>query len=319
MSLLDSIKQTIEQIKQKTRHRFDLTRPPAEWVNYFDNPNDVNLSEYWRPGVQTAQNIYGNGDTLEPNRKTKWYGLDNEKNFNKTDYKYYTLKWTADVINYSLNSYGYRGDEPECDGDYNVLVCGDSHSFGVGLDDYQIWTHRLKQMLNEKYKNVSVINLSVPGASNDYIARAIYCALQTMTPDVVIAQYTYPDRRESVWSNGKLWQLNMSIPEGSDEELEEYHAWFKQVNDHASGYNIEKNHKMIQTICNLKKINFFSWHAWHLHRLNRIISEETQQKDLGRDGRHFGPITHKRLASKVYSSIKDFSHFGSKHYVLQKP
>ena len=165
MSLLDSIKQTIEQIKQKTRHRFDLTRPPAEWVNYFDNPNDVNLSEYWRPGVQTAQNIYGNGDTLEPNRKTKWYGLDNEKNFNKTDYKYYTIKWTADVINYSLNSYGYRGDEPECDGDYNVLVCGDSHSFGVGLDDYQIWTHRLKQMLNEKYKNVSVINLSVPGAS----------------------------------------------------------------------------------------------------------------------------------------------------------
>ena len=35
MSLLDSIKQTVDHIKQKTRHRFDLTRPPAEWVNYY--------------------------------------------------------------------------------------------------------------------------------------------------------------------------------------------------------------------------------------------------------------------------------------------
>ena len=111
------------------------------------------------------------------NRKTKWYGLDSLENFKQTDYNYYTIKWTEDVINYTLNSYGYRGDEPECDGDYNVLVCGDSHSFGVGLDDYQIWTHRLKQMLNDKYKNVSVVNLSVPGASNDYIARAIYLSL----------------------------------------------------------------------------------------------------------------------------------------------
>ena len=53
--------------------------------------------------------------------------------------------------------------------------------------------------------------------------------------------------------------------------------------------------------------------------MNRIISEETQQKDLGRDGKHFGPITHKKLASKVFSSIKEHSHFGNKHYVLQKP
>ena len=98
----------------------------------------------------------------------------------------------------------------------------------------------------EKNNNVKVINLSVPGASNDYIARAIYCALQTMSPDVVIAQYTYPDRRESIWSTGKLWQLNMSIPEGKEEELEEYHASFKQLNDHASAYNIQKNHSMIQ-------------------------------------------------------------------------
>ena len=44
--------------------------------------------------------------------------MDNKSNFKDHNAEH---TWTKDNVNYTFNSYGYRGDEPVCDGELNVL------------------------------------------------------------------------------------------------------------------------------------------------------------------------------------------------------
>mgnify|MGYP003641749916 CR=1 FL=1 len=73
-----------------------------------------------------------------------------------------------------------------------ILTIGDSFTYGSELEDRkQAWPYLLGE---------EVVNLAVPGASNDYIFRTTIDYLQTNVVDQVIVVWTTPDRYEH---NGK--------------------------------------------------------------------------------------------------------------------
>ena len=317
MHLLDKVKKAIIKIEYNLRQRYwGDDGPGHEWIAFYNVPNKYPISKYWQPGILNINDI-GHGEIMPTNATLKWYGMDSEEEFDKTDHSQSTYTWTKDNVNYTFNSYGYRGDEPVCDGDINILVCGDSHTFGVGLDDLQVWTAQLKKMCEKKFKKVKIINLSCPGASNDYIARVLYCALQKLNPDFVIAQYTYPNRREAIWQSGLLWELNTTIPDNhNQDEYEEEQAWFMTINDHTDAYNIQRNHNLVQAICNSKKIDYFVWHAYHMSEWHKAYYGLTKKLDHARDNKHFGARIHKMMAQKIYSTLKKWSKFSNKSHAL---
>jgi lysophospholipase L1-like esterase len=317
--LLDRVKKAIIKIEYNLKQRYWENAPPKNYEEWFNNPNNKVISKWWKPGIPNIDDV-GHGETNPKSTKLKWYGMDNKSNFKDHNAEH---TWTEDNVNYTFNSYGYRGDEPVCDGELNVLVCGDSHTFGVGLDDHQVWTEQLRKLLRKKYDKVKIINVSCPGASNDYIARTLFCTLNTIKPDVVIAQYTYPNRREAIWESGYLWELNTTIPDNKNQdEYEEFQSWFMTINDHTDAYNMTKNHNLIQQLCNNLKISYFVWHANHLLQFQRQYDSQNNffykndRGDLARDGNHFGPRTHSIFAKKVYKALKETSTYGSKLDVL---
>ena len=311
MHLLDSIKKAISKIEASLKQHYWHGEPPQQWQDFFDDPNNTELSPYWTPGVKNATHV---NQEAPKNTTLKWYGIDNEKTFKNQKEINATFKFTEDNVNYTFNSCGYRGDEPVCDADVNILVCGDSHSFGVGLDDKQVWTSRLKTMCQKEDKTVNVINLSTPGASNDHITRVLVCALQTIRPDFVLAQYTYPDRREVVWDNGILWQLNAMIPDYVQQQaIDKFQSWFGTINDHDNAYNTSKNHMLLKSVCEAMQIDLHTWHAWHLHRYNRYLFDLMSKRDLARVRKHFGLSTHALMAQKVITRIKKYSKHGNKY------
>jgi hypothetical protein len=96
-------------------------------------------------------------------------------------------------VNYSYNTRGYRDEEwPE-----NLSECiwcvGDSFTSGVGQPYEHIWPQVLAKRLQ-----VRTINVSMDGASNDWIARKISRITEIIKPKTIIAQWSYVNRRESV-------------------------------------------------------------------------------------------------------------------------
>jgi hypothetical protein len=73
---------------------------------------------------------------------------------------------------YSLNNYNYRG--PDFSNDYDLLTAGCSQTFGIGVPDDGPWPVHVSEMLNASY-----VNVSMPGASIEWIIDSIYRYIDT--------------------------------------------------------------------------------------------------------------------------------------------
>lgn len=101
---------------------------------------------------------------------------------------------------YSINSLGLRGPEPgRKKGSIDIVIIGDSISFGLGVEDDYIYPVVLEKKLNSwaKKKNVpldfEVYNCSVPGynSTQEYF----FCKdfIEAIRPKIVILQYFFND------------------------------------------------------------------------------------------------------------------------------
>jgi len=105
---------------------------------------------------------------------------------------------SLEVIRVHINSFGYRGREIHYDAKDNetrVLVVGDSHAFGWGLEDDETFPVLLETLLNEKYeeKNWEIINLAVPGYDLNQKLSMLKIRGLKYDPDIVILQYDADD------------------------------------------------------------------------------------------------------------------------------
>ena len=108
---------------------------------------------------------------------------------------------TSSKTDYHFNESGYRYDGSGKWYDDNLVVVGDSFTFGLGLNIEDTWSHRLSEKMN-----CNLINLSQGSCSNEYI----YNTLKRELPNIknvkcVVVYFTYHHRFDFIDEPGGPW------------------------------------------------------------------------------------------------------------------
>lgn len=143
-------------------------------------------------------------DLILPSRVNQhWYdnGFDSfdacmDKNYFKT-FPY--------PVEYIFNSRGFRDVEwpmPLTKLHDTIWCVGDSFTVGLGSPTTHVWPYILQQKINKK-----TVNISMDGASNDWIARRTCDILTEINPKKIIIHWSYTHRREDTVENAlrKSW------------------------------------------------------------------------------------------------------------------
>jgi hypothetical protein len=125
------------------------------------------------------------------NQSWKYSGIDSfedcldQKHFNQYPYS----------ITYNYNSRGFRDQEwPESLEELKSAIwcVGDSFTVGLGSPIEHTWPWLLQQQ-----SGLRTVNVSMDGASNNWIARKTLDILQQINPQHIVLHWSYFDRREN--------------------------------------------------------------------------------------------------------------------------
>jgi len=124
------------------------------------------------------------------NRRFQYSGIDSpEQCFNKQHFRTYPHN-----VDYQFNSRGFR-DAEWLDDLSELSQCtwcvGDSFTVGIGQPYAHIWP----QVLSKK-SGIRTINVSMDGASNDWISRQCQHIMQAINPLRLVVMWSYTHRRE---------------------------------------------------------------------------------------------------------------------------
>ena len=124
------------------------------------------------------------------NARWDYSGIDSIKDcLDKTHFKNYPHK-----VEYSYNSRGFRDAEwPDSVEELkNAIWCiGDSFTVGVGSPLKHTWPYLLQQQTGRR-----CINVSMDGASNEWIARKTQKIIKEINPTDIVIMWSYTHRRE---------------------------------------------------------------------------------------------------------------------------
>ena len=121
-------------------------------------------------------------------------------------------------VQYHFNANGFRThDFSEIDSDC-ILVFGDSFTLGLGINVENRFTDILQQQ-----SGVKVFNISLNGASNDWIARRVIDVMHFVQPSAVVIHYTFSHRREHVDTTWFDDERTLCEPQHTD--LENFCNW----------------------------------------------------------------------------------------------
>lgn len=123
------------------------------------------------------------------------------------------------AVTYQYNSRGFRDCEWPSDQEQlqNAIWCvGDSFTVGIGSPIEHCWPRILQQQFGTR-----TINVSMDGASNDWIARKSVAILQQIQPSALIIHWSYLHRREI--TREEIFHKH------GDQSLKEIYSMFKKT------------------------------------------------------------------------------------------
>lgn len=195
----------------------------------------------------------------------------------------YWLRYSKPV-SYTFNSRGFRDAEWPDNLEDAIWCVGDSFTLGMGQPQNEIWPQLLQSATG-----VRTINVSLNGASNDWIARKVADLLTTIKPKAVCIQWSYLHRRELP---------DVTLPD----EARTVHF---NPNDDDDYGNFLKNIDLLPTDANIihSWIPQFTWKPKNrsndpkallserifaeMTNRNAAFINDTEQLDLARDGHHY--------------------------------
>jgi hypothetical protein len=124
------------------------------------------------------------------NQRWQYSGIDSPENCNDKQY----FQSYPHAIEYCYNSRGYRDQEwpTELLELQNSIWCiGDSFTVGLGNPIEHTWPYILQQQTSQR-----TINVSMDGASNEWMARKIKRIVEVIAPKTIVVQWSYFPRRE---------------------------------------------------------------------------------------------------------------------------
>jgi hypothetical protein len=185
-------------------------------------------------------------------------------------------------VTYQFNSRGFR-DQEWPDDLSNVIWCfGDSFTVGMGQPQDEIWPQ-----LMQKKTRIRTINVSMNGASNDWIARKIKELFDTITPNTVCVQWSYLHRRElddpAAGDEARTMHYNSN-------DFNDYENFFKNIDLLPASANII--HSWIPKYFNFHYDTDLDQKIYQgmSDRQLKFISD-VEQLDYARDGHHYDILT----------------------------
>lgn len=174
---------------------------------------------------------------------------------------------------YRFNSLGFRGDEFDPTAAQQVFAFGDSHTFGVGLDQATCWPERfVAHWCAERglaSASVCLQNFADPGASNAAIARMVLTQCHAVRPDLVVVLFA-PVRRAEGMARGApfpigWWTIARPAKAGGDlagvagadlaeERRVRSRAFFDFANDEVCVLETLRSILLVQYYCHAMKI-----------------------------------------------------------------
>jgi lysophospholipase L1-like esterase len=122
---------------------------------------------------------------------------------------------------YHINSLGLRGEEPQQKSNMRkIIVVGDSMTFGLGLEEHEVYPYLLKQNLNAwASQNNSAVyyevyNCGVPGYNAEQEYHFGKMMVAQIQPDMILWQYYFNDSFGPMhYALGNLiWEFEQTFP-----------------------------------------------------------------------------------------------------------
>lgn len=210
------------------------------------------------------------------NKECEYLGMDSPKHcFDKTHFRQFGS------VSYQFNEIGYRGQSVETMHGREILVIGDSFTLGLGVNQSDRWSEQLGNLIG-----YPVLNFSLNGASNDWIARRTRDLLSWFDPPAIIIHWSFTHRRENARSD---W---------FDDERTECEP------KHSAEQNMDNWSKNISSIQH-PRIFHSAIPGWHddFPYQSWPVLPPVVMIDVARDGFHYGPKTHRVLAETFTSLL----------------
>lgn len=185
------------------------------------------------------------------------------------------------TVNYTINSLGFRGKEWQGLG--GVMSLGCSMTFGVGVDDREVWPYLVSEKLGlENY------NLGQGGAGPDTAFRLACFYIGRLLPRYVIYLEPPSSRIELLDYEGK--SIVLSSQDHAD--YKDYYTTYasNRLNQYL---NQLKNRHALKQLCQEHKSEFYHFTWKDIDHKNQPV------QSLGRDLMHPGREHHLNFAKQV--------------------
>lgn len=228
----------------------------------------------------------------------KFSGLDHPDRHSKEPNKTHFLSYPYQ-IDYSYNSRGFRDYEWPADLKSAIWCFGDSFTAGIGVPFDHTWPQVLAKHCSRR-----TINISMDGASNDWIARKVLRVLNDVSPTTVVIQWSYIHRREKSVQPGQTYI--------DDTDLRVWHDSGAADDDDVD--NLIKNISAVeQARGNTQVIHTFvpgcaSQQLWLTNIQHKVPKSNLVPffavLDCGRDSHHYDIKTSQWLVDQMVSFFK---------------
>jgi hypothetical protein len=231
-------------------------------------------------------------------------------------------------VEYRYNSRGFRDAEWPSDLSDVIWCIGDSFTVGLGSPREHTWSYILQQRLGRR-----TINLSLDGASNNWIARIGSAILAESPNAVIVVQWSFLHRRElcaeaslkkgfpefyksvadPTWPTCNDLDDFKKLPKQIQEEIKQLHNWpdCHSTSESRRAYYIDSTTEedVVNTQSCIQQLQGNVVHSavpnWappgtKLPYSNIIL---TKQLDYARDGFHYGILTSNSLVDQIIPAL----------------
>lgn len=210
-------------------------------------------------------------DLILPDRANQFFkysGIDSPGNcLDKNHFKQYPYS-----ITYNYNSRGFRDQEwPESVDDLkNSIWCiGDSFTVGIGSPLEHTWPARISIASQRR-----TINVSMDGASNEWIARTTKKIVDTVNPANIVIMWSFTHRREhpdtTSFDNERIQHYVQSSVEEDWDNFLNCRRCIKQLNSNITEFAIPNFHKPEFILKTWNDLRGVDWPITPPHRLDEL-------------------------------------------------
>ena len=214
-------------------------------------------------------------------------------------------------ISYDYNSRGFRDTEWPSDGNNAIWCLGDSFTVGLGQPLEETWPQLLQSKTNTRTVNVSMV-----GASNDWLKRQANYILNEINPIALIIQWSFIHRREKPDTNlsdceRRTYHGGTHIEGEIDESLRLKHMPTDVLNLLSCMSEIESNKNNINVVHSIIPfLPYFDYNifikAIHKKCTGIQFVEYNKKIDFARDGYHYGHNTAQNYVDNYINAINSF-------------